>query len=107
MRSYQSSPAVRVKEGGKNWWSITCFFIVEDYRQRGLSRALIQAAIDYAISQGARIVEAYPIIPEAMKEPRHELYMGQLTTFEKAGFREVARRSHRRAIVRYHIDPRE
>jgi GNAT superfamily N-acetyltransferase len=81
-------------------WSITCFFVAAGHRRQGVSSALIEAAVSYARKQGARIVEAYPTVPESTLEPHHQSYMGQLSTFEKAGFREVARRSSRRAIVR-------
>jgi ribosomal protein L21E len=50
-----------------------------------------------------RIIEAYPIIPESMPDPRYERYTGVITTFEKAGFKEVVRRSARRPIMRYII----
>ena len=88
-------------------WSITCFFVAADWRNRGISRALIEAAIRYAQSQGARIVEAYPILAQPVRSPVSESCMGRLSTFERAGFHEVARRSPRRAIVRYTISGRQ
>jgi GNAT superfamily N-acetyltransferase len=84
-------------------WSITCFFVAAEYRRRGMSAALLEAAVDYVRTQGGRIVEAYPIVPESVKDPSNELYMGQLPVFERAGFEEVARRSRRRVIVRRRI----
>lgn len=84
-------------------WSIVCFFIARPYRGQGLTHALVEAAVAYAGEQGARIVEAYPIVPEAVAEPRYELYTGVLSTFEKLGFQVVARRSARRPIMRCHI----
>jgi len=85
-------------------WSITCFFVTAHCRQQGVPRALIDAAAAYAGGEGAGIVEAYPITPQSVREPGYERYMGQLSTFEKAGFREVARRSPRRAIVRRFVE---
>lgn len=84
-------------------WSIVCFFITRPYRHRGLQDILITAAIAYARENGARIVEAYPLLPEKASEEPYERYMGVLTTFERLGFREVARRSERRPIMRYQI----
>ena len=84
-------------------WSIVCFFVSAPYRRRGLSRALIEAAIEYARDNGARIIEAYPLIPESTKHPRYERYMGVVSTFEAAGFEEVIRRSRRRPIMRYYL----
>jgi GNAT superfamily N-acetyltransferase len=82
-------------------WSITCFFVSAQYRQRGISTALIKAAIAYARDNGAGIVEAYPLTGGHTRANRYETYMGVRSTFEKAGFKEVTRRSARRAIVRY------
>ena len=84
-------------------WSIVCFFIARSYRRTGLSRDLIEAAVRYAKSKGARIVEAYPIDPRA-KSIEYERYTGLTTTFAKAGFKEVIRRSDRRPIMRFKID---
>jgi GNAT superfamily N-acetyltransferase len=83
-------------------WSIVCFFVSKSYRRSGLSQQLIQAAVQYAAAHGARIVEAYPIDPDA-KSIEYERYTGQTTTFLKAGFIEVLRRSDRRPIMRYSI----
>jgi GNAT superfamily N-acetyltransferase len=84
-------------------WSIVCFFVSAPYRRRGLSRALIEAAIEYARENGARIIEAYPLIPEGTKDPKYQRYMGLVSTFEAAGFEEVVRRSGTRPIMRYYI----
>ena len=84
-------------------WSIVCFFVARPYRGQGLSRALIGAAIDYARQNGARIVEAYPLIPEESKSPQYGVFMGLVSTFRALGFEEVARRSKMRPIMRYEI----
>ena len=84
-------------------WSIVCFFVSKPYRHRGLSKALIEAGIEYARENGARIVEAYPLIPDSTKDQRYERYMGVVSTFENAGFKEVIRRSGKRSVMRYHI----
>jgi len=84
-------------------WSIVCFFVSKPYRRKSLTTILIKAAIEYAKENGARIVEAYPLIPESTKYPHFERYMGVRSTFAKAGFQEVASRSKRRPIMRYYI----
>lgn len=88
---------------GQPVWSIVCFFVAPSYRGRGLSEALIRAAIAYAEENGATMVEAYPAIPENSADPDAAVYTGVITTFERLGFREVARRSPIRAILRYAI----
>jgi GNAT superfamily N-acetyltransferase len=84
-------------------WSIVCFFVSEPYRKSGLSHLLIKAAIDYAKKHGARIIEAYPVDVRA-KSIEFERYVGLTTTYEKEGFKEVLRRSERKAIVRYYVE---
>jgi GNAT superfamily N-acetyltransferase len=85
-------------------WSITCFFIPQRYRKRGLSEALVGAAIDYVGENGGSIVEAYPLIPEKSKNPEISAYMGLFSTYLKMGFKEVSRRSPMRPVVRYYLD---
>lgn len=89
-------------------WSITCFVVSQPFRNQGLSRALIEAAVDYARQNGAKIVEAYPLISAPAGSPflEGELYMGVESTFLSLGFREVARRSERRVILRLEVGER-
>ena len=80
-------------------WSITCLFIAKEYRRQGISAELITAATKYAKQQGARIIEGYPnditvALPDAF------VWTGLLPAYVKAGFKEVARRSEHRPIVR-------
>jgi GNAT superfamily N-acetyltransferase len=82
-------------------WSITWFFVLKAYRQRGMTGLLIEAAIDHARTQGAKVVEAYPLRTQISKLLPYERYMGIQSTFEQAGFKEVASRSERRPILRY------
>ncbi len=84
-------------------WSIVCFYIARQYRRRGLTRPLIEAALDYARSKGAATVEAYPVDPETSKVDPGEAFTGLIDTFREAGFKEVARRSKQRAILRYTV----
>jgi GNAT superfamily N-acetyltransferase len=85
-------------------WSIVCFVVRKDYKRQGMSGRLIQAAVDYAASQGATIVEGYPIDPKKSAVPDIYSFTGFLSTFKAAGFVEVARRSERKPIVRLDLD---
>jgi GNAT superfamily N-acetyltransferase len=80
-------------------WSITCFYVARGHRGAGVTRALVDAAVAYARRRGARLVEAYPVDTERTLADAW-LYTGKLSTFRKAGFEEVARRSPTRPIVR-------
>jgi GNAT superfamily N-acetyltransferase len=82
-------------------WSIVCFFVHRKYRRMGLMRPLIDAAVEYASSKDAQIVEAYPRDP-GMKVAASSIYTGVTSVFLDAGFLEVARRlkTHPRSILR-------
>jgi GNAT superfamily N-acetyltransferase len=82
-------------------WSITCFFIDRHYRKQGLNAWLIKQAVDYAFTQGAPAVESYPSLLQGGKTSNTFYYTGKTTTFEKLGFKEVARPSKSRAIMRF------
>lgn len=84
-------------------WSIVCFFITKEYRRQGLSVALLKAAIDHAETNGATIVEGYPIDPREKDYVDTFAYTGLVSAFKKAGFKEVARHSETRPIMRYII----
>ena len=86
-------------------WSITCFVVAKPYRNQGMTRALIEAAVDYARRNGAQVVEAYPLtaVPHDSPFLEGELYMGLVSTFLSLGFREAARRSERRVIMRLEL----
>lgn len=82
-------------------WSVVCFYIERRHRRRGVGRALLRAAVDHAVANGARIVEGYPVDTSGGKRPSGDLFTGVPSMFEAAGFREVARRSPTRPVMRW------
>ena len=80
-------------------WSIVCFFVDSGARGRGLSERMLQAAVDYARSQGARLVEAYPVDKGERSHP-DDMFFGAKSMYDRAGFKEVARRRPSRPVVR-------
>jgi GNAT superfamily N-acetyltransferase len=84
-------------------WSITCFYIARSYRKQGVTGQLLAAAIQFAHERGAQIVEGYPIDAGGEKKNAPSIFTGLASTFERAGFVEVARRSPTRPIMRYFI----
>jgi GNAT superfamily N-acetyltransferase len=86
-------------------WSIVCLFIAREHREKGVSVALIQGAVEWARSNGARIIEAYPVEPRKKPMPPVFAYTGIASAFRTAGFREVARRSETRPIMRRAVRP--
>lgn len=87
-------------------WAIVCFYIDRRHRGEGVASALLDAAVDHARRHGARIVEGYPIDPREGRVPNAEGYYGVVSMFERAGFREAARRSRRRPVMRRRVRPR-
>jgi GNAT superfamily N-acetyltransferase len=73
-------------------WSIVCFVVGRRQRGQGLAGALLDAAIDHARANGATTLEAYPADTDGERIPSPTAYKGTLSMFERAGFREVARR---------------
>jgi GNAT superfamily N-acetyltransferase len=87
----------------KSVWSIVCFFVAKPFRLRGVTVKILKAAVKHVKEQGARIVEGYPVEPKKGKTADVFAYTGLASAFRKAGFKEVARRSETRPIMRYFI----
>ncbi len=85
-------------------WSIVCLFVRQDHRRQGLTLQLVQGAVAWAASQGARIVEAYPLDVASERYPEAFAEMGFMSTFVEAGFSEVTRNSPSRPIMRYYVN---
>lgn len=83
-------------------WSVSCFFIKRGWRGRGVSKALLEAGVAHAVRSGAHIVEGYPV-DKSEKTADAFVWTGLASTFRKAGFREVARRSATRPIMRLEL----
>jgi GNAT superfamily N-acetyltransferase len=78
-------------------WSIVCFFVDTAARGRGVADSLLNGAVEYARSGGARILEAYPTAQRTTDAPS---WFGGKWSFERAGFKEVARPSQTRSVMR-------
>jgi GNAT superfamily N-acetyltransferase len=81
-------------------WSISCLFVAKEFRKRGVSVALLRAAVEHVRSRGGTVVEGYPVEPTQDTMPAAFAWTGLASAFLKAGFREVARRSATRPIMR-------
>jgi GNAT superfamily N-acetyltransferase len=87
-------------------WSISCFYIRKGYRKKGVTSALIAAALEAAKGAGAPAVEAYPLDADLTPSTSHT---GYVSTFERLGFKVEARHVPPRPIMRYdfHLDEQE
>jgi GNAT superfamily N-acetyltransferase len=74
--------------GKESEWSIHCIFIKDGFRTLGISTRLITAAIEYARSNGAKIISAFPIPEEHRSRfPVNEAeFSGRYSTYAKLGF---------------------
>lgn len=86
-------------------WAVTCLVTRVGFRRRGVSRALVRAAVEFARGRGARALEGYPIADEGRGLLPGELHVGLRSAFEAAGFAEVSRPSLRRAVMRIDFAP--
>ena len=78
-------------------WAMSCFFVSKTARKQGLTRRLVEGGIEFARTNGARIVEACPM--ERSPSPL-ALYVGTSHVFREAGFEEVALRKSGRPLMR-------
>jgi len=82
-------------------WSVTCLFVARAHRRRGVTVALLKASTEFARTNGASVVEGYPVEPWTDEVPAAFAWTGLPSAFLKAGFVEVARRSRTRPIMRW------
>jgi GNAT superfamily N-acetyltransferase len=78
-------------------WSISCLYVRKGYRRKGVTSALIAAATKAAKAAGAPALEAYPLDADLSPSATGT---GYVSTFARAGFEIVARRTPGRPIMR-------
>ena len=78
-------------------WSLSCFYVRIGYRKRGVTAALIAAAVKAAKRAKAPYLEAYPL--DADKTPSTSS-TGYASTFAGAGFKTVGCHFPPRPIMR-------
>lgn len=79
-------------------WAITCFFFRRSHRGKGLTHALLAAGIAHARQNGARLLEAAPIVGSTRKSV--PMFVGPVRTFQQAGFQTVAAVKETRPLMR-------
>jgi GNAT superfamily N-acetyltransferase len=93
-------------------WSIVCFAVSRSARGEGVAAALLDAAVNWARKQGAKVLEAYPVQTEPGKAVNADsAFTGTLPMFERAGFRVVSATDSKaagrpRVVVRRDLRPR-
>jgi GNAT superfamily N-acetyltransferase len=71
-------------------WSVWCIRVRPGHRGKGLSRSLLDGAVEYARSQAAPAIEGYPVDNKGMKVDPTMAYVGTRALFESAGFTKAA-----------------
>jgi GNAT superfamily N-acetyltransferase len=84
-------------------WSVVCLYVAKTQRGRRVATELLKAAVDYVRKNDGVVVEGYAVEPKKDRMPDVFAYHGPVEAFRLAGFREVARRSDNRPIMRYVI----
>lgn len=102
-RRLERSPVMK-RVDDKPVWSIVCFFVDRKARGKGVMEGLLKEAINYARSHGATLLEAYPVDKRERSHPDF-MWWGAKRMYDRAGFKEVARRKKARPIMRRGIRP--
>lgn len=71
-------------------WSLWCIRVRPGFRRQGLTRALIDGAVEYARASGAPAVEGYPVDNAGQRVDLTMAYVGTRVMFERAGFTKAA-----------------
>jgi GNAT superfamily N-acetyltransferase len=87
------SPQYRPRDDDQHVWSVVCFVVDRDARGRGVTAALLDAAVAHACQSGATIVEAYA------HNTKSDDYMGWRDLYLAHGF-DIVRVVNKRSIVR-------
>ncbi len=94
----------RPREDDDLVWLIACLFVDARHRRRGITHALIAAAVAVARREGALAVEAWPVASSAPRAA--DLYLGREQAFRAQGFECVDRPSPDRSIMRLDLHGR-
>jgi len=94
----ERSPVMKPVDN-KPVWSIICFVVPSEHRGQGVARALLRGAIAYARERSATLLEAYPV-DKAGRSSDDAMWFGAKSMYDRAAFKEVARRKPTRPVVR-------
>ncbi|HVJ47625.1 GNAT family N-acetyltransferase [Desulfitobacterium sp.] len=91
------------RDEDKKTWSIVCFYVEEKFRRRGLMKILVEKAMKYAFTQGAKVIEGYPIEPDK-KLAGFGGFTGILSVYKSLGFSEIDRNSRNEILMRFECE---
>lgn len=71
---------------GRKFWKITCFFVDNKDRRKGVAKLALRAVLESIKKKGGGIVETYP----ATNLRAVAVWFGTVGMFEREGFKQVA-----------------
>ena len=81
-------------------WSVSCFYVRKGHRKKGVSRRLLEAAMETTRRNRVRILEAYPLDARLTGTSS---WTGYVSTFLGAGFEVVTRHVPTQPIMRFEL----
>jgi GNAT superfamily N-acetyltransferase len=95
------SPILKARDADEDplVWLVPCFFVRRDARKQGVTRALLESAVELARQRGAAAVEGFPLAGDARRSAA-EAFLGVEPLFASCGFQAVARPSTGRVVMR-------
>src|SRR5262245_8925605 len=106
----EGHPYFQTPTTDKAIWTIICLFVSRQARKQGVASGLLNAAVKYAIENGAKAIEAYPVNSHGKPLTSKEAFPGTVPMFLKMGFKEIAATGSKsrsggffRSIVRYDV----
>jgi len=87
-------------------WSIVCFWLPAPRRRSGIGTTLLAAAVEFARSGGASVVEGYPVDTAGERRRGADVYTGTVGMFRSAGFSIAPHPASGRPIARLPMDGR-
>jgi GNAT superfamily N-acetyltransferase len=95
------SPILKARDPNEDplVWLVPCFYVRRDARRLGVTRALLESAVELARARGAVAVEGFPLAGDARRSAA-EAFLGVEPLFASCGFRAVARPSTGRVVMR-------
>ena len=91
-RIYRGLPCFQGPPGSReNVYAVSCLFVAEAERGRGVAKLLLEAATDVARAAGGRALEAFPrAAPVGERLRPDEVWLGPESLFVSAGFVAVS-----------------
>lgn len=97
-----SAPLAKTEAEDGKTWGVTCFVVRAGWRGKGVATALVAGAVGWAKQNKARTLDACPVEAKD-RRPNISAFHGIASTFEKAGFVEIARRRDDRPLMRLNL----